>query len=182
MEQSGTSPPVATGKSISWDHLEPITSSETQPRTSTIDQNLNSSTHQTIAPSTDAYQSDPASSRQPANSPMETSQSVNALSLPAVTPAFIQTGIEKANNIVNDVEQEFKMSFEADSHDLAHGDHEIKGEAQKQPIVESEAKLRDLGWHKNPAEMPRTLIGGVTNESLFAMIRRFNKVWIRLVH
>jgi hypothetical protein len=84
--------------------------------------------------------------------------------------------------MVNDIEQVFTMSLEADSHDLAHSDHEIKGEAQKQPILESGAELRDLGWHKNLANMPRTLITGVTNESLFAMIRRFNKVRTHLAH
>ncbi|KAE9362759.1 hypothetical protein N431DRAFT_391269 [Stipitochalara longipes BDJ] len=67
------------------------------------------------------------------------------------------------------------MDFEADSHDLARVDREIKGEAQKRPILESGAELTDLGWHKNLADMPGTLIAGVTNESLFAMIRRFNK-------
>lgn len=36
--------------------------------------------------------------------------------------------------------------------------------------------MRDLGLHVNLADMPGTLIEGVTDERLFAMIRRFNKV------
>jgi hypothetical protein len=72
------------------------------------------------------------------------------------------------------------MDFEADSHGLARVNYEIRGEAQKQSILESGAGLRDLGWHKNLADMSGTLIASVTNESLFAMIRRFNKVSIRL--
>ncbi|KAN0119385.1 Protein of unknown function (DUF3292) domain containing protein [Hyaloscypha variabilis] len=66
------------------------------------------------------------------------------------------------------------MNSVADSHDLAIGDHEIKGEAQEQPISNSGAELQDLGWHKDLADIP-PLIGGVANGKLFALIRRFNK-------
>jgi hypothetical protein len=106
-------------------------------------------------------------------------QSVTGSTPPTLASGIIQAGNEKLNDIVNK-EQELTMSFDADSHDLAHIDHEIKGEAQKQPILESGAELRDLGWHKNLPDMPEPLIGGITNENLFAMIRRFNKVRTRL--
>jgi hypothetical protein len=92
-----------------------------------------------------------------------------------IASGIIQTGNEKLNNLVNN-QQELTKSFDADSHDLAHSNHEIKGEAQKQPIFESGTNSKDLGWHKDLPDMPEPLIGGVTNENLFAMIRRFNKV------
>jgi hypothetical protein len=94
---------------------------------------------------------------------------------------ILQAGNEKLNDIFNN-QQELTKSFDADSHYLAHSDHEIKGEAQKQPILDSGAELRDLGWHKNLPDMPEPLIGGVTNENLFSMIRRFNKVRTLLAH
>jgi hypothetical protein len=73
---------------------------------------------------------------------------------------------------IADLKKEIGASFTADSHDVAHQEHEDKGEAQQLPSAE----VRDLGWHKKLPEMPGTLIGGVRNEDLFAMIRRFNKV------
>lgn len=76
-----------------------------------------------------------------------------------------------ASTKITDFKNEIVTSFTGDSHDLAHQEHENKGEAQKDPGAE----VRDLGWHKKPEEMPGTLIGGVQNDDLFAMIRRFNK-------
>jgi hypothetical protein len=76
---------------------------------------------------------------------------------------------------ITDLKKEIGTSFTADSHDLAHQEYEDKGEAQQLPSAE----VRDLGWHKKLPEMPGTLIGGVRNEDLFAMIRRFNKVSLR---
>ena len=91
---------------------------------------------------------------------------------------FIQIPTKGAITIFNDLKHEFSKSFSPDSHDLAHWDYEVKGEAQKQPGVE----VRDLAWHQNLADMPGTLIGGVPNENLFAMIRRFNKVRLSTTH
>lgn len=92
---------------------------------------------------------------------------------------IIQTSNKKLNNIVNN-QQELTKIFDADSHNLAHANHEIKGEAQKQPILESGAEMSDLGWHKNLPDMREPLIGGIIDENLFAIIRRFNKVRTRL--
>jgi hypothetical protein len=85
---------------------------------------------------------------------------------------FIRNLTKGANTKFNDLKHEIIKSFAADSHDLAHWDYEATGEAQKQPRVE----VRDLGWHKSLADVPGRLIDGVSNENLFAMIRRFNKV------
>jgi len=85
--------------------------------------------------------------------------------LPTLNP---QNTINKITNL----KREIGASFIADSHDLAHQEPKDKGEAQ-QPLA---TEVRDLGWHKKLPEMHGTLIGGIRNEDLFAMIRRFNKV------
>jgi hypothetical protein len=84
--------------------------------------------------------------------------------------------IEKADRKINEIGDEPRESFLASSHDLAHHDCEIKGEAQKRPILEPGTEVRDLGWHKDISNEHNTLIGGVRNKRLFAMVRRFNKV------
>ena len=150
-DDSGTKSSAIAETPVTQDHSQPATFAETQPASSRTDQNIISTTRQTIPPHTDINHSDP-------------------------TPGLIETYTDSVNRKVSEINEEFGRSFAPDSHDLALRDHEVKGEAQKQPILESGAQVRDLGWHKNITDMPGTLIGGVTNEELFAMIRRFNKV------
>lgn len=57
-----------------------------------------------------------------------------------------------------------------DSHALANADHEEKGAAQ----INEHGKVKNLGWNEHPKEVP-TLVGGLDNEDLWALIRRFNK-------
>lgn len=35
--------------------------------------------------------------------------------------------------------------------------------------------MRDLGWNEHPAEVPKPLVGGLPNEELWTLVRRFNK-------
>lgn len=65
-------------------------------------------------------------------------------------------------------------SAPTDSHALATQDHEVKGAAQ---IVHSEAEVRNLGWDEDPKLIPAPLIGGLPNEELWVLVRRFNKVY-----
>jgi hypothetical protein len=58
------------------------------------------------------------------------------------------------------------------SHALALDDHEEKGAAQ---LPHAEEDVADLGWHKNKHGMPDPLVGGLDNEELWLLIRRFNK-------
>ena len=60
-----------------------------------------------------------------------------------------------------------------DSHVLAHMDHEEKGVAQ---IDHGQTEVRDLGWNEPPTDVPTPLVGGLPNEELWTLIRRFNKV------
>jgi len=36
--------------------------------------------------------------------------------------------------------------------------------------------IKDLGWNQDADEIPRPLVGGLPNEELWILIRRFNKV------
>lgn len=60
-----------------------------------------------------------------------------------------------------------------DSHALANADHEYKGAAQHD---HGATEVRDLGWNEKPHDVPSPLVGGLPNEELWTLIRRFNKV------
>ncbi len=60
-----------------------------------------------------------------------------------------------------------------DSHELANADHEEKGASQ---IEHGHTEVRDLGWNDNVTDVPTPLVGGLQNEDLWILIRRFNKV------
>ncbi|KAL9108328.1 MAG: hypothetical protein Q9227_006927 [Pyrenula ochraceoflavens] len=59
-----------------------------------------------------------------------------------------------------------------DSHALATEDHEIKGAAQR---AGKDENVTDLGWRANSKDV-ETLVGGLPNEELWTLVRRFNKV------
>ena len=58
------------------------------------------------------------------------------------------------------------------SHKLAAADHDEKGAAQ----TSEAANVTDLGWHEDDSKIPKPLVGGMHNEELWLLIRRFNKV------
>lgn len=58
------------------------------------------------------------------------------------------------------------------SHALAMDDHEEKGAAQ---LEHAEEDVKDLGWNMKKERMLDPLVGGLDNEELFLLIRRFNK-------
>src|ERR1700712_3167138 len=60
-----------------------------------------------------------------------------------------------------------------DSHELANADHEEKGAAQ---VDHGQTEVRDLGWNESPSDVPNPVVGGLPNEELWTLIRRFNKV------
>ncbi|OTA65744.1 hypothetical protein K449DRAFT_346845 [Hypoxylon sp. EC38] len=57
------------------------------------------------------------------------------------------------------------------SHALATDDHEEKGLAQQQ----HDEEVVDLGWNEKKEEIPASLVGGLDNEDLWLLVRRFNK-------
>lgn len=62
------------------------------------------------------------------------------------------------------------------SHALATDDHEVKGLAQQDHAKE----VLDLGWNQEKQEIAEPLVGGLDNEELWMLTRRFDKV--RAVH
>jgi hypothetical protein len=59
------------------------------------------------------------------------------------------------------------------SHALATEDHSDKGAAQQE---HDEPEVADLGWHEKKQDIAEPLVGGLGNEDLWMLIRRFNKV------
>jgi hypothetical protein len=72
-------------------------------------------------------------------------------------------------HIVNALEEEHPT----ESHALANADHDMKGAAQ---VDHGAVEVRDLGWNKDEKTIP-PLVGGLPNEELWTLIRRFNKVF-----
>jgi hypothetical protein len=58
------------------------------------------------------------------------------------------------------------------SHALAMADHDDKGAAQ----IEHEEEVINLGWNERPKDIVNPLVGGLGNEDLWVLVRRFNKV------
>lgn len=58
------------------------------------------------------------------------------------------------------------------SHELATQNHELQGAAQQAGMLSG---ITNLGWQKDPEEIDQ-LVGGIDNEDLWMLIRRFNKV------
>ncbi|CAK3823207.1 Succinate--hydroxymethylglutarate -transferase [Lecanosticta acicola] len=58
-----------------------------------------------------------------------------------------------------------------DSHALATADHDEKGAAQQGHSREG----KDLGWTEDVDNIPNPLVGGMPNDELWVLVRRFNK-------
>ena len=67
------------------------------------------------------------------------------------------------------------LNAPSNSHALAMADHEEKGAAQHNMTDE----VKDLGWDSDPKHVP-TLVGGLSNEELWTLIRRFDKQMYRV--
>lgn len=59
------------------------------------------------------------------------------------------------------------------SHALANADHEEKGVAQRNQNID---EVKDLGWNEHLKDVPTPLVGGLLNEELWTLVRRFDKV------
>lgn len=62
-----------------------------------------------------------------------------------------------------------------ESHALANAEPEIRGVAQLDTGRHGE-EVKDLGWNEHPRGVPSPLVGGLPNEELWTLVRRFNKV------
>jgi hypothetical protein len=64
----------------------------------------------------------------------------------------------------------------SESHALANADHEQRGHAQIAGDDVHDLDIKDLGWHEEVHDVPQPLVGGLPNEELWTLVRRFNKV------
>ena len=61
----------------------------------------------------------------------------------------------------------------SESHTLAaSADYDHIGAVQKD---HEEGEVRDMGWNDHPKDVPTPLVGGLPNEELWTLVRRFNK-------
>lgn len=89
---------------------------------------------------------------------------------PAEEKHEIACASHSEDKTINDVKEEHPT----ESHALANADHDEKGAAQ---YDYGGNEARNLGWYEEPMIIPQ-LVGGLPNEELWALIRRFNKVKI----
>jgi len=89
------------------------------------------------------------------------------LPTPAVTAAVTQPGKKEVSKLLSE--------NPTDSHALATADHEEKGHAQ----LNNDHEVVDLGWNEPQQKIPSPLVGGLPNEELWVLVRRFNKVRLR---
>lgn len=63
-----------------------------------------------------------------------------------------------------------------ESHALATADLEPEEEVGFAQMDHNEANAKDLGWNNHPDDIPDPLVGGLSNQQLWLLIRRFNMV------
>ena len=93
---------------------------------------------------------------------------------PSIDPATTRTSTSTSSNINTPTSSNASASASnapSDSHAIATADHELRGAVQKD--VE-DGEVRDMGWNEKSTKLP-TLVGGLPNEELWTLVRRFNK-------
>lgn len=102
-------------------------------------------------------------------------QDLHPINHPAAQPntydAPTTTTSTSTGNSVTDAAQNLTEEPTA-SHALAQADIDVKGVAQ----LAHNAEVKDLGWNEPPEKIPAPLVGGMDNEELWVLVRRFNKV------
>ncbi|KAI0449934.1 hypothetical protein F5B21DRAFT_492764 [Xylaria acuta] len=88
---------------------------------------------------------------------------VNVLPFPATTAPVTNPN---DHDLANSLAEEPTLS-----HSLAMADHDEKGFVQHP----RDEEVADLGWHQRKENIPAPLVGGLGNEDLWLLIRRFNK-------
>ena len=96
-----------------------------------------------------------------------------------VAPVDPQTGIVDASPatssepvLVEKHEEEQPTASHALADESLEAEPEDKGASQIQHVG---TEVNDLGWNDAPEQVPQPLVGGMKNEELWTLIRRFNK-------
>lgn len=87
----------------------------------------------------------------------------DVLPVPATTAPVTEPG---KHDTANSLREEPTLS-----HSLAMDDHDEKGFVQHP----RDEEVVDLGWNEKKENIPAPLVGGLGNEDLWLLIRRFNK-------
>ena len=66
-------------------------------------------------------------------------------------------------------------SAPTESHAMATADHDEKGIVQMHGQYNTDPEVKDLGWNAPPEKIPAPLVGGLPNDALWLLVRRFNK-------
>lgn len=111
-----------------------------------------------IADSTDSRPSNPLSGDMGPGTTIKDLLPIPSDTLPVSDPANMET----SNTLAGDPSL---------SHALATDDHKEKGLAQQDHTEE----VLDLGWNQDKQEVAEPLVGGMDNEELWLLVRRFNK-------
>lgn len=84
-----------------------------------------------------------------------------------------RTSTSNSSN-VNTPESSSDGNHATDSHAIAATahEHEEKGAVQ---VGHKDGEVRDMGWREHPKDVPTPLVGGLPNEELWTLVRRFNK-------
>lgn len=94
--------------------------------------------------------------------------------LPVEGPPTAQATVLNAPPVDEpEIVEAHEVEHPTDSHALANMDQEEKGVVQ---MGHGQTEVRDLGWNEHPTDVPVPLVGGLSNEELWTLIRRFNKV------
>ena len=91
---------------------------------------------------------------------------------PANTEPATRTSTDNGSNVNTPSSSSSASNAPSDSHAIANSEHEVKGAVQKD---QQEGEVRDMGWREQPADVPTPLVGGLPNEELWTLVRRFNK-------
>lgn len=89
----------------------------------------------------------------------------------AASPANVPS-LEPATGQEPEVVEVYKEDKPTASHRLVDANQDEKGVAQ---LEHGDVEVKNLGWNEEARNVPRPLIGGLSNEELWTLIRRFNK-------
>lgn len=81
-----------------------------------------------------------------------------------------------------------QAELHTDSQETPTVSHDLAAQAANNPSavmeetgraqVDHEEEVVDLGWNEPASQIPKPLIGGLKNEDLWLLVRRFNKVGV----
>lgn len=87
--------------------------------------------------------------------------------------------LPEKTNAVNDPDEHEKAFAIADGPTASHALATAETAEDEKGLVQEDHDLevKDLGWNKPKQKIPSPLVGGIENEELWLLIRRFNKVY-----